>query len=68
MVQFDVYRAGSPIISSGPLGFGQSKNVSVPVDGVLNLKLEYTFVTGMGLCSRAGNAMWGDAAVSNGSF
>ncbi|UGT63591.1 NPCBM/NEW2 domain-containing protein [Nocardia asteroides] len=65
VVQFEVYADDSLVYSSGSLPVGQSPTVTVPVAGVLNLKVRYLFVEGnMGLCSNAGYAVWGDAALA----
>lgn len=65
VVQFEVYADDNRIYSSGNVAVGQSVAVTLPVTGVLNLKLRYLFVLGdMGLCSNAGYAVWGDAAVA----
>lgn len=65
VVQFEVYGDGSPIYSSGNVEVGETSPVNVPVTGVQNLTISFLFVDGnMGLCTRLGNGVWGDAALS----
>lgn len=65
VVQFEVYGDGSPIYSSGNVEVGETSAVNVPVTGVQNLTISFQFVDGnMGLCTRVGNGVWGDAALS----
>ncbi|WP_040791544.1 NPCBM/NEW2 domain-containing protein [Nocardia paucivorans] len=65
VVQFEVYGDGSPIYSSGNVEVGETSAVNVPVTGVQNLTLSFQFVDGnLGLCTRVGNGVWGDAALS----
>ncbi|AYF78491.1 hypothetical protein D7D52_36950 [Nocardia yunnanensis] len=65
VVRFEVYADDNLIYTSDNIPVGQSPTITVPITGVLNLKLRYLFVQGdMGLCSNAGYAVWADAAVS----
>ncbi|OZC87764.1 hypothetical protein CH272_18310 [Rhodococcus sp. 05-340-1] len=64
VAQFEILADDVPVYTSGNLSVGQSVPVSVPVDNVLQLKIGYVFVDGdMGLCSDAGNVVWGDPTL-----
>ncbi|MFF0495447.1 NPCBM/NEW2 domain-containing protein [Nocardia aobensis] len=65
VVQFEVYADNDLVYSSDNVAVGQSPVATVPVKDVLNIKIRYLFVQGnKGLCSNAGYAVWGNAAVS----
>ncbi|WP_032374119.1 NPCBM/NEW2 domain-containing protein [Rhodococcoides fascians] len=64
VAQFEILADDVPVYTSGNMSVGQSVPVSVSVDNVLQLKIGYVFVDGdMGLCSDAGNVVWGDPTL-----
>lgn len=65
VVQFEVYADGNLVSSTGNVGYGESRDIEIPVLNVLNLSLRFVFVEGnMGLCSHPGVAVWGDPTLT----
>jgi len=63
-VDFQFYVDGAQVSAGHTLGLAHHKDIEIPVNGALRLKLVTILVRGdMGLCSDAGEASWGDARL-----